>query len=413
MANFAPPAFGRAFVSADAAKAAKEKRKSDKEEKEDKKKEEAAKKVADSLEKGRINTEAGVKGFIDVAIQQIESGATPEQIEPSRKVVGQIIDSYVGRIAQLQGMAVQQGQDPSQFDELIQFGQQQKQLFEEAVNAAQLKREDTGEDFETLPPEEVANLGFPEGAVIQRGPDNKVTLTFDPSEDLSAFSEKVEALTPFVGEESAVGIAAGRFAVSTNPITNESVVLDLSTGEIVGEVKAPPAPEPTPAVVTPGTDPTEAVGAAGFLKNAANIITDSIGQGLAFEGTQQATTALNVIQQQTKLLMQSVVPGRPAKDVREGLKLLTVTPNSIFQGEARAKSRFEGTKRWLDNEIARIENMLQTEISPQDRGTLNANLGPLKEMSRSHQDLINAFDAEEEVDPEIEALLDKFAPVEK
>ncbi len=230
---------------------------------------------------------------------------------------------------------------------------------------------------------------------MQRDSEGKLTFFFDPSENPSTKQEQFEFLKRSGGDitdEMAAGIVGGRFVVLADPVTREGGVFDKATGERITAAPTAPTPSPTPGVVTPDTDPTTAVGAGGFLRNAVNIVTDSIGAGQFFEDTQQATTALNVIQQQTKLLLQSVVPGRPAKDIREGLEKLTVTPNSLFKGEVGAKSALEGTKRLIDNEIARMQNMLQTTLSPTDRATLEANLGPLQEMSRSHQDLIDGFD---------------------
>ena len=415
MGDFAKPAFGRAFIAANAAKTAKENTKADNEAKEEEQRQEAAKRVADSLEQGRTDTEASVQEFIGVARQQIEAGASPEQIESSRKVVGQIIDSYVGRIAQLQGMAVQEGQDASQFDPLLQFGEQQKQLFEESVNATQLQRDDTSEDFETLSPEGVAEMGFPEGAIVQRGPDEKVTLTFDPTQDktASAFQEKVDALTPFVGEEMAVGIAGGRFAVSTNPITNESVVLDKATGEVVGEVEQPTPESTVPEIIPEDIATSVATGVPGALKQAANLIQDSIGLGTSFPDAQVATEAMKSIQVLTSITLQAEVPGRPSKFLLEKLDELTVKPNSIFQGETRAKTRLEQTRRILEGEIQRMEQeVLPLELDPKTRVDTQLNLSQMKRLRDAYDGLLKGFD-EQEVDKELEDLLNKHAPEDK
>ncbi|KKK73063.1 hypothetical protein LCGC14_2897600, partial [marine sediment metagenome] len=353
--------------------------------------------------------------FIDVAVQQIDAGAKPEQIESTRTVVGQIVDSYVGRIAQLQGFAVEQGQDPSQFDELMQFGEQQKQLFEESVSAAQLQREDTSEDFETVPPEEVAKLGFPEGAIVQRGPDNQVSLTFDPSTSLSAFQEKVDALTPFVGEEFAVGIAAGRFAVSTNPITNESVVLDKATGEQVGEVK--PTPEPTAETPIIPTDikTSAATGVKGIVINIANTLRDAFGMGLQDPEAQDATDALTTIQTLTSLHLLQEISGRDTDGLRKRLDKLTVAPNSFFQGEERSKNRIEDTQQVLQGEIDRMNNQLKTEIDPATRIKLQNNIPQIERLRDAYASLLAGFDKEEEeeeIDPAVKAALDEFAPID-
>ncbi len=93
----------------------------------------------DSIEKGRVDTEARIKEFQDIAVEAIQNGATPEQITSIRASAQGLADSYTGRIAQLQAMAQQAGQDPSLFDQMLRFGEQQLQLFDQSVSAASLQ----------------------------------------------------------------------------------------------------------------------------------------------------------------------------------------------------------------------------------------------------------------------------------
>jgi len=373
-------------------------------------------KIRIAVEESRTQSLQMATTFGELGVEAKGKGATEEQMGQFRSGAQSSLMKHASVLAEFHE------KDPNLFSDPTIFVNEHMELYDAAIANAAI--EDTSDDFETVSTEELAELervsGFkaPEGALVQRGPDNKIVLSFDPTENPSVLKERRDLLLAsgldqpmgeLSPEEIANGIAGGRFRFGVNPITKEMLLEDLSGQEIARE----PLPEPveTPPVVAPGVDPKEAVGGAGFLKNAANILTDAIGQGIAFEETQEATSALNVIQQQTKLLMQSVVPGRPAKDIRDGLKLLTLTPNSFFQGPVRAKSTLEATQRWLDNEIVRIENMLDTPLSPTDRSTLLSNIGPLQEMSRSHQDLIDAFGSEEEeTDPAIKAALDEFAP---
>ena len=93
----------------------------------------------DSIEKGRTDTEARIKEFQDIAVEAIQNGASPEQITSIRSAAQGLADSYTGRIAQLQAMAQQAGQDPSLFDQMLRFGEQQLQLFDQSVSAASLQ----------------------------------------------------------------------------------------------------------------------------------------------------------------------------------------------------------------------------------------------------------------------------------
>ena len=98
-----------------------------------------AKAFVDDLNKGRDETAKVLETLTALTVEEVANGASPEQIEPNRKAFQQINDSFMGRIAQLQAMAVQSGRDPELLDQLMQFGDQQTALFDEAVSAASLK----------------------------------------------------------------------------------------------------------------------------------------------------------------------------------------------------------------------------------------------------------------------------------
>ena len=330
-------------------------------------------------------------------------GATPEQLNEMRKAAQAIATDYAGFLEEARAFAKESGTiDPNIIPSGKAFVDQQMSIFDAAVQSASIQ--DESQQVVTLSPEEIKELSpeLPEGSIVQRAADGKITLTFNPSDDPSTLQEEFDFLTEGAGIDPAIasGIVAQLYAVTYDPITREAFVMNKATGERVGDVPPPVEPTEAPPVVPEDIDPASATGVSGFGANILNTITDAIGQGAVAEDNLEATTAMNVVQQQTKLLMQAVVPGRPAKDIREGLALLTVTPNSIFQGEARAKSRMEATKRWLDTEIARMETMLAGKVSPTDQSTLSGNLGPLQEMSKSYETLIAAF-GEEELDPEI------------
>ncbi len=409
MPNFSPTKFdfGSQIQRRREAKDAKDQAKDAKDQAE-------AQAAADSLEQGRTDTEADIQKWIENVSQQIEAGATEEQIEVSRKVVGQIVDSYVGRIAQFQGMAVQAGQDGSQFDPLLQFGEQQKQLFEGAVTAAQLQRDDTSEDVETLSPEQIAEAGFPKDSVVQRKADGTLLFTFDPTENPSAIQERVELLKKSGGgidDETVAAIAGGRFAIGVNPITNEKFVMDLATGEEVGGREPIDIPEGEVPPLIPGEIETAlATGGAGIFRNVANLLQDAVGAGTSFPEAQVATEALKSIQVLTVITLQAEVPGRPSAFLLEKLESLTVKPNSIFQGEERAQTRLEQTRRILEGEIQRVEHdVLPLELQPTVRVETQLNLTQMKRLRDAYDGLLKGFD-EKEVDPELETLLNKHAP---
>ena len=249
-----------------------------------------------------------------------------------------------------------------------------------------------------LPPERVAEVGFPEGSVVSVDKDGQPTLKFDPTSDTNSLQIRFDFLKQSgIDDARAAGIVGGRFVITTNPITNTSIITDLA-GEQIGE-PLPASTDPVIPIVPPGTDPTEALGISGFFKNATNVITDAFGGGQFFPDTQEATDALNTIQQTTKLLLQAAVEGRPAVDVREGLEKLTVPPNSPLKGREGALSRFEQTKRFIDNNITEKKRLLAGELKPTARGALEANVSGLEQMSIAYADLLKGF-VQEGADPE-------------
>lgn len=272
------------------------------------------------------------------------------------------------------------------------------------------------QQVETLSPDEATELGFPEGAVVQRQSDGKLTLAFNPSQSESALQERVAALqlSGIEDEALALGIAAGRYVVSVNAITDERVVMDIATGQPVGEVEPPPpvSPEESFSLIPEDIETSIATGGPGVLRNVANFLSGAVNAGEVFPRAAEATEALKAIQTLTTTTLQAEVPGRPSNFLLERLEGLTVKPNSIFQGDERAKTRLEQTQRLIENEINRLENrVLPLELPPNIRVETQLNLGQLKDLNNAYTTLLGGFQSgEEEVDPEVQSLLEKYAP---
>ena len=282
---------------------------------------------------------------------------------------------------------------PSDAIELIEdpnaFVENQMLLTTTAFDAAAEQRKP---DF--LPPEQVEAAGFPEGSVVTIDKDGNVELKFDPTSDASTLQQRFEFLKQSgIDDGRAAGIVGGRFFITLDPVTRTAIITDLA-GEQIGE-PLPTTTTDVPPIVSPGTDPSAALGLEGFGKNLANKITDAFGGGQFFPDTQQATDAINTIQQTTKLLLQAVVEGRPAKDVREGLEKLTVPPNSLLKGTEGAISTFKQTKRLIDNNIAEKKRRLAGDLKPEARSLLESNVSGLEQMSIAYADLLAGFDQED------------------
>jgi hypothetical protein len=267
----------------------------------------------------------------------------------------------------------------------------------------------------TLTPEEVTQFGFPEGSIVQQKPDGTLSLAFSPSENMSSLQERVAALLATgVDEQRALGIAAGRYQVSVNPLTNERQVFDVATGERVGDELPERRPEDVPSMIPEGIDAQLATGAPGAFRNVVNIVGDAFGAGTAFPQAKEATEALRSLQLFTTTTMQSEVPGRPSNFLLERLEALTVQPNSLLQGEEGAKTRLQQTQRLINGEISRLENdVLPMELPPDVRVETELNLTQLKRLNAAYEDLITSFESGSEVSPELQAILDKYPDEEE
>lgn len=275
---------------------------------------------------------------------------------------------------------------------------------------------------QTLSPEEATQLGFPRGAIVQRKADGTLVLAFEPpgDEDMSSLQEKVNALVASgVDEQRALGIAAGRFQISLNPISNERVVMDIATGEPVGEPEPIEPQGDVPSMLPSGLDVPLATGAPGAFRNVVNILGDAVGAGLSFPRAQDATEALSSLRLFTTTTLQTEVPGRPSNFLLQRLEELTVAPNSLFQGEERAQTRLEQTKRLIDGEIARIENdVLPLELPPAIRVETQLNLTQLKRLSDAYNGVLDSFgrepsDAPEGAPDEVKELWPFFTPEQR
>lgn len=318
--------------------------------------------------------------------------------------------------ARFQSAMTQQPEDPSVAGQ--QAAQQKLAELEailgrpptEAERMRALGLEPEGQ-VQTLAPEEATQLGFPEGSVVQKKPDGSLSLAFTPSENMSSLQERVAALLATgVDEQRALGIAAGRYQVSVNPLTNERQVFDVATGERVGDELPERRPEDVPSMIPEGIDAQLATGAPGAFRNVVNIVGDAFGAGTAFPQAKEATEALRSLQLFTTTTMQSEVPGRPSNFLLERLESLTVQPNSLLQGEEGAKTRLQQTQRLINGEISRLENdVLPMELPPDIRVETELNLTQLKRLNAAYEDLITSFEAGGgDVSPELQAILDKY-----
>jgi len=367
-----------------------------------------------SLEQGREDTVAILDQFREAVTKGAAAGMSDDELGQIAKAGLSIATTFALRLEQVRGFAVEAGQDPNMFEGGRPFLEGQMQLFGVAAESGRLSSPEilgrqAGEQetakvaaspaIETLSSEQATEIGFPEGSIVQRDPEGGLTLTFNPSDDESALQQRIAALVASGVElPHAQGIAAGRFAVSVNPISGERQVIDLNDGSVLGQIARPKPEGEVPSLIPEGIKTSAATGGAGFLRNAANIVTDAIGLGVNAPKSQEATNALESIQVLTTVHMQAAVPGRPNVFLLEMLGKFNVAPNSLLQGEDRAKSRLTQTRRIIDGEIKRMEvDVLPLELQPNVRVETQLNLTELKRLRDAYDELIKGFDDQQDV----------------
>ena len=213
----------------------------------------------------------------------------------------------------------------------------------------------------------------------------------------SDFDKKIEALSQDLPPEIARGIAAGRYVVTKDMGGMPTGIVDIGTGRNVWAIgeRIPASPATTPTTAEPD-DYRQGTGASGFLGNIANTVTDALGFGLAAPQTEKASQALKTLQERTGIYLAAAVPGRESNQVRERLRTLTVTPGSLFQGDARAAERLRQTRDFIAEEVARLETTVLSNpgsYKPQEISNTRVNIGQLQGLLATYDKIIGKFKA--------------------
>ena len=229
----------------------------------------------------------------------------------------------------------------------------------------------------------------------------------DPKQ--SAFREKVSALqAQGLEEDIAVGIAAGQFVSSRDPITNEVVIVDKATGAPVGD-RAPAAgadnvsretiPSEAAAVAEPGPttpDITEALGASGFAQSSVNSIVDFFGGKLPFAETSEASALLDNLNLETLQLASSGLGGRPNVFFQEKVAELLVEPAALFSGQEKSFDRFEALSKTFTQEADRLQRDLDTKkMRPATKDESQQRISELRSLASKYDAIIESGKTEE------------------
>ncbi len=365
--------------------------------------EQTAKQIMGQIEAGRAQTGEAIKGMTGGLVAALKGGAKLDDpgIVKTKEMIDNLLMIQTDVQREAVAFAVESGYPENAAH--VTFGVPgdfaRKHLAQ--VEAALALTQSEVDEWELVSPQELGAIGerLPKGSVMQRNAETGETkFLFDPTNDPSAIEERramfIEAgATP----EHAAGLAAGRYELILDPVTRVGRVFDKVDQEFIGDITPEQTTPDAASVVPEGMDPAAAVGAGGMFLNAVNTVTDAVGLGAPAEKNLEATVVLENIQQTTKLALQVAIPGRPAKDIREDLKRLTVSPNSLFQGEERARAKFGQMVRFIEAQIAEKQQAIESGLlKPADIGTLRMNLVDLNQMLEAHKEIMSGFDSEDQ-----------------
>lgn len=293
--------------------------------------------------------------------------------------------------------------DPDFIDNLAANGVNTEELTDDIVNNLMTNLISENQSLATFFDDPVVPLS--PGGKVQRD----VSLGFlTPGQaaegTMTAFDQKVAALVRAgVPENIAIGIQAGQFMTTVDPVTRAPIVVDISTGELVfdgGQTQTVAVEEGQPLVVseTP-LNISESLGAGGVIKSGLNKIADLFGGDLPFEETSVATAVLSNINNETIQIMRSGIAGRPNVDLQRRIEKLLVEPNEIFGGEQEAKNKFKSIVETIDVETNRLQKQLDSgKLRPVTADETRGRISELKTLSGKYKDILTNLDQKEKGD---------------
>lgn len=220
-------------------------------------------------------------------------------------------------------------------------------------------------------------------------------------QDQTALQLKIdELMTTGLDRNTASNVATGRFRVSRDPVTKVAQIIDVATGQIVGEkptvggdiVNVDLEPTTTSGLGfsgQPTSDPTEATGAGGALKSAANVMADLFGANLPFEEADKATNEIKNLNLKTVQIMSSGIAGKPNVAFQDQIRELLPKPNEIFTGSGQVRNRFEAISKTLREQAVRLQGDLKKgNVTPETRDDFQKRISGLLSLSAEYDNLL-------------------------
>lgn len=210
--------------------------------------------------------------------------------------------------------------------------------------------------------------------------------------DETAATQRIERLTenlmatghfldPAEARNIAVGITDGRLRADHHPVTGELQVVDMATGR--------PAYEPArqsdsgqPGALSGSFDATqfgpqysranEAFGVGGAATGLVNTVGDALGVGAPYPEVQQTQADFRVLRESLLNDIASAYNRQPPSWLMEEIRSLTPSSGSVFEGTGSAQSKLTALGRSLAYELRVTEQLLERQLSPENRQKLEA-----------------------------------------
>ena len=245
---------------------------------------------------------------------------------------------------------------------------------------------DRDDGWEPMTPDEKAYYGIPDQVAAQKGPDGKIDIIGEYGEDgtgdldeygfpkKGAISQNIRAyILQGVDEQTALGLATGRYKLSVNPNTGERSIVDMATQSIV-PIKQPEFDAPQEDAVGENSVQDEvsaptgdtlwdmAPDATGIGASIANTSSNTFGQLPGSVGEAATFPDSVKAQQEFDLFKRDLIRSlsvNPRFPVAEQKRIEDLVP----RGALVAPETLKAALRSLDKELRRIKSEMERSLS--------------------------------------------------
>ncbi len=186
-----------------------------------------------------------------------------------------------------------------------------------------------------------------------------------------------------LSREQAIQLKEGVLRTTTDPVTRETSVMNMVTGERVGQapveaeaqVAQAPLPETDLQFGQPYTAAEDSFGIGGAARRAANAIADTAGADVPFPEVQQTQSDFGVLREKLIADIANGYQRQPPSWLLQNIRDLTPAAGSVLQGSEGAQTQLRSIARDLNDErTAAMRQLSNRALSPTDKAKLETRL---------------------------------------